>query len=167
MYFYKPSFFSLLNDEGSVHGANQLSVKCCGFEIKGARLICEIMLLPAGLSRLVTRSSRFKDHCYANQNRVQRQHVVFTTIDLEDGYLTIPINPDHYKYMRFQWKSTLFEFICLPFGLCLAPRVFTEVLKPFVGSIRNRGISLVTCLDDMPIIRSSRELSSQGAAIVV
>ena len=166
MYFYKSSFF-LLNDEGSVHGANQSSVKYCGFVIKGARLICEIMLSPAGLSRLVTRSSRFKDHCYANQNRVKRQHVVFTTIDLKDGYFTIPINPDHYKYMRFQCNSTLFEFICLPFGLCSAPRVFTEVLKPLDGSIRIKGISLVVYLDDMAIIRSSRELSSQGAAFVV
>ena len=113
------------------------------------------MLRPAGLSRLVTRSSRFKDHCYANQNRVERQHVVFTTIDLKDSYLTIPINPDHYKYMRFQWNSTLFEFICLPFGLCSAPRVLAEVLKPFVGSIRNKGIRLVIYLDDMAIALSA------------
>ena len=48
-----------------------------------------------------------------------------------------------------------------------APGVFTEVLKPFVGSIRNKGIRLVIYLDDMAIISCSRELSSQEAAIVV
>ena len=41
----------------------------------------------------------------------------FTTIDLKDAYFTIPIHLDHYKYLRFEWNSTLFEFICLPFGL--------------------------------------------------
>ena len=84
----------------------------------------------------------------------------FITIDLKDAYFTIPIHPDHYKYLRFEWNSTLFEFICLPFGLSSAPRVFTKVLKPFVGSIRNKGIRLVIYLDDMAIISSSRERSS-------
>ena len=91
----------------------------------------------------------------------------FTTIDLKDAYFSIPIHADHYKYLRFEWNSTLFEFICLPFGLSSAPRVFTKVLKPFVASIRNKGIRLVIYLDDMAIISPSRELSSQEAAIVV
>ena len=126
--FLQLVIFFLLNDEGSVHGANQLSVKYCGYQIKGARLICEIMLLPAGLCRLVTRSSRFKDHCYANQNRIERHHVVFTTIDLKDGYSTIPMHLDHYKYVRFLRNSTLFEFICLPFRTFFSPRYWRLLL---------------------------------------
>ena len=87
----------------------------------------------------------------------------FTTINFKDAYFKIPIHPDHYKYLRSEWNSTLFEFICLPFGLSSAPRV----LKPFVGSIRNKGIRLVIYLGDMAIISSFRELSFQEAAIVV
>ena len=49
----------------------------------------------------------------------------------------------------------------------LASRVFTKVLNPFVRSIRNKGIKLVRYLDDMAIISSSREFSSQEAAFVV
>ena len=63
--------------------------------------------------------------------------------------------------------DSFFLFICLPFGLSSAPRVFTKMLKPFVGSIRNKGIRLVIYLDDMAIISPSRELSSQEAAIVI
>ena len=91
----------------------------------------------------------------------------FTTIDLKDAYFTIPIHPDHYKYLRFELNSTLYEFICLPFGLSSAPRVFTKVLKPFVGAVRNKGIRLVIYLDDMAIISSSRELSLEESAIVI
>ena len=91
----------------------------------------------------------------------------FTTTDLKDAYFSILIHADHYKYLRFEWNSTLFEVICLPFGLSLALRVFTKVLKPFVESIRNKGIRLVIYLDDMAIISSSRELSSREAGIVV
>ena len=69
--------------------------------------------------------------------------------------------------MRFEWNSTLHEFICLPFGLSSAPRVFTKVLKPFVGAVRNKGIRLVIYLDDMAIISSYRELSLEESAIVI
>ena len=48
-----------------------------------------------------------------------------------------------------------------------ALRIFNKVLKPFVGSICNKGIKLVNYLHDMAIISSSLELSSQEAAIVV
>ena len=46
-----------------------------------------------------------------------------STINLKDAYLTIPIHPDHYTFLRFTWKSNLYEFVCLPFGLSSAPRV--------------------------------------------
>ena len=37
-----------------------------------------------------------------------------TSIDLKDAYLTVLIHQEHYKYLRFEWKSNLFEFTCLP-----------------------------------------------------
>ncbi|KAK2572193.1 Gag-Pol polyprotein [Acropora cervicornis] len=104
------------------------------------------------------------------EEKVCRDYTMVTVsmgIALTDAYFLIPIHADHYKYLRFEWNSTLFEFICLPFGLSLAPRAFAKVLKPFVASIRNKGIRLVIYLDDMAIISSSRELSSQEAGIVV
>lgn len=91
----------------------------------------------------------------------------FTTIDLKDAYFTVPIHPEHYKYLRIEWNSTLYEFICLPFGLSSAPRVFTKAMKPFVSEVRNKGIRLVIYLDDIAIISSSRELSFEETAFVI
>ena len=51
-------------------------------------------------------------------------------IDLKDAYFVVPIWEKHQKFLRFVWKDSLMEFACLPFGLALAPRVFTKLMKP-------------------------------------
>ena len=64
-------------------------------------------------------------------------------IDLKDAYIVIPIWKNHRKYLRFLWKDTLLEFACLPFGLAVAPRLFTKVMKPVVALLRRAGIPLI------------------------
>ena len=38
-------------------------------------------------------------------------------LDLKDAYYSVPINPQHRKYLRFEFKDTVYEFTCLPNGL--------------------------------------------------
>ena len=45
-----------------------------------------------------------------------------SSIDLSDAYLHIPIHPNSRKYLRFCYKSQVFQFTSLPFGLATAPR---------------------------------------------
>ena len=45
-----------------------------------------------------------------------------SSIDLSDTYLHIPIHPNSRKYLRFCYKSQVFQFTSLPFGLVTAPR---------------------------------------------
>jgi hypothetical protein len=78
-------------------------------------------------------------------------------IDLKDAYFVIPIWKDHRKYLRFFWKSSLLEFACLPFGLAVAPRLFTKVLKPVVALLRRAGIRLIIYLDDLLFMNQSKE----------
>ena len=44
-----------------------------------------------------------------------------SSIDLSDTYLHIPIHPNSRKYLRFCYKSQVFQFTSLPFGLATAP----------------------------------------------
>ena len=52
----------------------------------------------------------------------------FTSVDLQDAYFSIPIAEDSRKYLKFLWNDILYHYVCLPFGLSSAPRVFTKIL---------------------------------------
>ena len=85
-------------------------------------------------------------------------------IDLKDAYLTVPIWKNHQKYLRFLWKGSMLEFGCLPFCLATAPRVFTKLMKPVVGALRQRGIRLIIYLDDLLIMAESYDQALHHAA---
>ncbi|KZR95900.1 Uncharacterized protein APZ42_010055, partial [Daphnia magna] len=53
--------------------------------------------------------------------------------------------------------GSLYEYLCLAFGLCSAPRVFTKLLKPVVVFLRGRGIRLIIYLDDLLILNQSHD----------
>lgn len=67
----------------------------------------------------------------------------------------MPIHETSKKFLRFKFKGKTYEFQCLPFGLSLAPLVFTKLLKPVVSYLRNKGFLLVIYLDDMLCIDST------------
>jgi hypothetical protein len=52
------------------------------------------------------------------------------SIDLKDGYYSVPIHEEQHKFLRFCWNEQLYQFNALPNGLALAPRKFTKLLKP-------------------------------------
>lgn len=79
------------------------------------------------------------------------------SIDLEDAYYTVPIHKNSRKYLRFQFLDTIFEFVCLPFGLCTSPFIFTKLLKPVAKFLRTKGLSSVIYLDDFLCIENTRE----------
>ena len=78
-------------------------------------------------------------------------------LDLKDAYLQIPIHRDHQHLLQFQWMEKTYQFLCLPFGLTSAPRVFTKVLKTLIETLRQIGIRLVVYLDDILILHQDRE----------
>lgn len=78
-----------------------------------------------------------------------------STIDLQDAYFLIAIHEDDRKWLRFQWRSELYEFKVLPFGICTAPFVFTKLLKPVMEYLRKSGLLSVNYLDDFLCIGKS------------
>jgi ribonuclease HI len=60
------------------------------------------------------------------------------------------------KFLCFIHKDKHYQFKALPFGLNIAPRIFTKVLKEVLKELREAGILLVAYLDDLLIIGECR-----------
>ena len=79
-----------------------------------------------------------------------------SSIDLSDAYLHIPIHPNSRKYLRFCYKSQVFQFTS-PFGLATAPQVFTMIVKEVKLMALSRGLRIHQYLDDWLIRSQSQE----------
>ncbi|XP_063979898.1 uncharacterized protein LOC135163921 [Diachasmimorpha longicaudata] len=87
------------------------------------------------------------------------------SLDLKDAYFLMPVHRDHRKYLRFQFNGKLFQFTCLPFGLCSSPYVYTKIFKPVMYKLRIQGIRTVIYIDDLIIIANSYSKCSNQVKI--
>ena len=78
---------------------------------------------------------------------IPREHWLFTT-DLADAYYHVPIHPESRPFLCFCWRSVTYTINVLPFGLGLAPWLFTRVTMPVLSFCRQRGVRVIAYLDD-------------------
>lgn len=97
-------------------------------------------------------SHHFKMEDFRTVTTLLQKDDYMASIDLLDAYLFIPIHLSSRKYLRFRWRGKLFEFSCLCFGLSVAPRVFTKVLKPVLNNLRSEGHLSSAYLDDLLLL---------------
>ena len=90
-----------------------------------------------------------------------------SSIDLSDAYLHITIHPNSRKYLRFCYKSQVFQFTSLPFGLATAPQVFTLIVNEVKLMALSRGLRLHQYLDDWLIRSQSQEEAQVNTQAVV
>lgn len=76
-------------------------------------------------------------------------------LDLKDAYLTINVAEKFRKFLNFFWKNKIMEFTSLPFGIAIAPRVFTKIMKIPIAILHRLGIRLVIYLGDILIMNQS------------
>ena len=70
------------------------------------------------------------------------------TIDLKDAYYSVPVAQEHRKYLRFIWRSRLYQYTCFANGLSSAPRLFTKLMKPCYAHLRCQGQIVSGYVDD-------------------
>ena len=81
-----------------------------------------------------------------------------SSIDLTDAYFHLLMHPKDRRWLRFVWKGTVYQFRALPFGLSLAPLIFTKVTKELASLARSEGIRLRVYLDDWLVLAQSESL---------
>lgn len=77
-------------------------------------------------------------------------------LDLKDAFFLLPVHRNYRIYLRFRFNKILYQFTCLPFGLCICPYIFTKILKPVVSYLRTEGLTSVIYLDDLLCIGRSK-----------
>ena len=83
------------------------------------------------------------------------------SIDLTDAYFHIPIHPRDRKWLRFVWEGKVFQFCALPFGLSLAPWIFTKVSRELCNALHLRGMRVHIFLDDWLVLAQSHDVCNQ------
>lgn len=76
------------------------------------------------------------------------------TINLKQAYYSIPIHKEFRKYLSFKFDDQIYHYCALPFGLSLAPYIFTKVTKPILSYLRSKNVTCVLYLDDFVIINT-------------
>ena len=90
-----------------------------------------------------------------------------SSIDLSTAYLHIPIHPASKKYLQFFHGSQLFQSTSLPFGLAVAPQVFTMIVKEVKLMALTRGVRLHQYLHNWLIRAPSQEEAQVNTQTVV
>ena len=90
-----------------------------------------------------------------------------TQIDLKDAYFHVLIHRRFRKWLRFIWKDRIFQFRALPFGLSLAPWVFTRIVREVCIAAHSKGIRLVVYLDDWMTLAANQSRSNEHSMAVV
>ena len=72
-------------------------------------------------------------------------------LDLKEAYHSVPVTPDHQRYLAFLWDGKCYVYCVLPFGLGPAPRVFTKITKPILVHIRQNLV--IRCVKNCYVFR--------------
>ena len=96
-----------------------------------------------------------------------RQHDWFMAIDLEDAYFHVPIAPHHRPFLRFAFEGRAYQFRVLPFGMSLAPRVFTRFAAAALSTLQGRGMRIFPYLDDWLVCARSRVDALSDLALLI
>ena len=95
----------------------------------------------------------------------------FTTFDLSSGYHHIEIDPEHQKFLGFEWIfedgfKKYFQFCVLPFGLSSVCYISTKVLRPFTKRWRGISIKAIIYIDESIAPSPSFELTKRASELV-
>ena len=112
-------------------------------------------------------ADHFKMESLTQTRDILCQDAWLCTIDLKDAYHTILVDEESRPFLAFRWKGKAWQYRCLPFGLNIAPWVFTKLTKPIAGLIRSQGIPLTVYLDDWLTVAPTAREAKKAAQLIV
>ena len=93
-------------------------------------------------------NEHFKMESLQSVLNIIRPNCWMTSVDLKDSFCSVPIHPDHQKFLKFKWQEHCYAFRGMPNGFSEAMRVFTKLLKPRFSIWRSHGYLSVIFVDE-------------------
>ena len=128
----------------------------------GMRLVIDLSILNSYLS---------VPHFKMETNRSIRACILpgmlTTKLDLSDAYFHIPISLASRKFLRFVWNNKVYQFLAVPFGLAVAPQVFTRVFQTVIAHLHTLSIQAHSYLDDSLLKEFDSEILSRHTFLFI
>lgn len=87
-------------------------------------------------------------------------------VDLKDAYVVVPVHKASQKYLTFENNNIVYQYTSLAFGLSIAPRVFSKLMRYAVEHLRAKDMRLVYYLDDICVLEKSRSKMRESVQIL-
>ena len=90
---------------------------------------------------------------------------LYSTIDLSSGYYQLPLEEASKHLTAFTINDQLYEFNVLPFGLKVAPAMFSRSMEEIFQDVKEEGIEIF--MDDIIIASKSEEEHKRKLEVVL
>ena len=77
-------------------------------------------------------------------------------VDLTAAYMHVPLRPEDYRFVCFEWNKKFYYYTRLPFGVKSAPFIFADLSDLVTNMAERRGIKVINYLDDFLIIHKRK-----------
>ena len=83
----------------------------------------------------------------------------FGKLDLSNGFLSFPLHPSTFAHFTFRFEGRLYQFVRVPFGLSVAPRICTLLLSVVAYGLLQADVDPATrYLDDFIFVKECARL---------
>ena len=89
------------------------------------------------------------------------------SLDLSDAYWHVPVHRCFQRFLAIPFQGHPYVFHRLPFGLNIAPRVFTKLVRQALLPLLEKGITIYYYLDDWVILAESPDKCLADLELVV
>ncbi len=91
---------------------------------------------------------KFKMDSLQSMLKMIRPNDFMGKVDLSDAFLSVPVSPQHRKYLVFKWRDVWYQYTCMCFGLSSAPRKFMKLMKVLITKLRKQKVNIGVYIDD-------------------
>ena len=104
----------------------------------------------------------FKMQTFESALTLIKPGIFMSKLDISNAYYSIPIAPEHQKYLSFRFKDKYYSYTCIPNGLACGPRIYTKLTKPIFSTLRCKGFMNSSYIDDCLLLGDTEEICEEN-----